>query len=132
MSTATDRFAHSRLVAPATGVLIGVALCVASWVGGYPDQGVAMLAVMGVFAVVLLLAGRRSETVAGVLDHRDERLSRIDLQATAVAGQVLTVAVIVAFIVELARGNSGTPFTWLGAIFGVTYLFALAVLRWRG
>jgi hypothetical protein len=39
-----------------------------------------------VFSAVLVLAGRRSETVRGLLDHRDERLHAIDLRATATSG----------------------------------------------
>jgi hypothetical protein len=29
-------------------------------------------------------------------------------------------AIIVAFVVELARGHSGQPYAWLGAIAGIT------------
>jgi hypothetical protein len=34
--------------------------------------------------------------------------------------------------VELAGGHSGAPYTWLAAVFGLTYLAALTVLRLRG
>jgi hypothetical protein len=55
----------------------------------------------------------------------------LDLQATAMAGLVLIVAVIVAFIVEVAQGHSGEPYDWLGAIGGLAYLAAVIVLRVR-
>jgi hypothetical protein len=45
---------------------------------------------------------------------------------------VLIVAVIVAFLVEIARGHDGSPYTWLGALAGVAYLAAVAHNRWRG
>jgi hypothetical protein len=35
-------------------------------------------------------------------------------------------------LVEVARGHSGTPYTWLGALAGLTYILAVAYLRWRG
>jgi hypothetical protein len=44
---------------------------------------------------------------------------------------VLTV-IIVAFLVEVARGHSGTPYTWLGAIGGIAYVVALTIFRLRG
>ena len=41
-------------------------------------------------------------------------------------------AIIVAALVELARGHSGAPYSWLGAIGGITYLVAIIALRLRG
>jgi hypothetical protein len=41
-------------------------------------------------------------------------------------------AIIVAFVVELAKGHSGNPYGWLGAIGGITYLVAIMVFRIRG
>jgi presenilin-like A22 family membrane protease len=45
---------------------------------------------------------------------------------------VVITAIIIAFLVEVARGNSGAPFTWLGAIAGLAYLLAVVVFRIRG
>ena len=64
-------------------------------------------------------------------DGRDERWAMIDLRATALAGLVLITAVIVTFLVEIARGHDGSPYTWLGALAGVTYLVGLLIGRWR-
>jgi hypothetical protein len=36
-----------------------------------------------------------------------------------------------AFLVEIARGHEGSPYTWLGALAGVAYVAAVAFLRWR-
>jgi hypothetical protein len=65
-------------------------------------------------------------------DGRDERFRQIDVHATACAGMAVITAVIVAFVVELARGQDGSPYAWLGAIGGVAYLVAVVVLRLRG
>ncbi len=114
------------------GVAAGVLFLGASWRGGHPSLGVVLLAIMVVFSGVLVVAGRRSETVRGLLDHRDERLSAMDLRATAASGLVLILMVIGGAVVELARGHSGAPYTWLAAIAGLAYLVAVVVLRVRG
>jgi len=81
----------------------------------------------------LILFGGRSETVRGLRgDGRDERFRQIDIHATAIAGVAVITAIIVAFAVELARGQSGSPYAWLGAIGGLTYLVAIIVFRLRG
>jgi hypothetical protein len=78
------------------------------------------------------LAGR-SETIRGLRgDGRDERFAQIDLRATAVAGLVLIVTLIVAGLTEIAQGHSGSPYTWLCAIGGLSYALAVALFRWRG
>ena len=41
-------------------------------------------------------------------------------------------AVIVAFLVEVARGHDGMQYAWLGAVAGLAYLTAIVVLRFRG
>jgi hypothetical protein len=42
------------------------------------------------------------------------------------------IAIIIAFVVAVARGHSGAPFTWLGAIAGLAYLLSVVTLRRRG
>ncbi len=86
---------------------------------------------LGLGLVVLLLTSR-SETIRGLTVGRDERFAQIDLRATAVAGLIVITAVIVAWLVEIARGNSGSPYGWLAAIAGLAYLLAVAFFRWRG
>jgi hypothetical protein len=103
-----------------------------TWLGGHPGVGVSSLVGLTAFGLFFLLAGR-SETVRGLRgDGRDERFAQIDLQATAVAGSVLLVALIVAWLVAIARGQSGNPYGWLLAIGGLAYLLAVAWFRWRG
>jgi hypothetical protein len=86
---------------------------------------------MTAFGLAILLGGR-SETIRGLRgDGRDERFAMLDLQATAIAGLALIIAVIVAFIVEVARGHSGEPYDWLGAIGGLAYIAAVVYLRIR-
>ena len=65
-------------------------------------------------------------------DGRDERFAQIDLQATALSGLAVIVALIVAWLVATARGQSGSPYGWLLAIAGLTYVLAVGWFRWRG
>ena len=87
---------------------------------------------MAAFGLLVLLLTGRSETIRGLTVGRDERFAQIDLRATGVAGLVLTITVIVAWLVEIARGHSGSPYGWLAAIGGLAYILAIAFFRWRG
>lgn len=116
---------------PATAVLGGIGFLIALIVAGHPALGAVALVFMLVVAAGIAVAAKRSETVKGVLDHQDERITGMDLRATAFTCVVLIVAVLVGAMVETARGHSGAPYTWLGALAGVTYLVALGVQRVR-
>ena len=114
----------------------------AAVIGGYPGCGCPRPRLSGrghphpirltAFGLFFLLAGR-SETIRGLRgDGRDERFAQIDLRATAMAGLALLVALLVAWLVAIARGRSGSPYDWLLAIGGLAYLLAVAWFRWRG
>ena len=120
-----------RWAAPLVGLTIGVAYLIAAWVSGNPILGLEMLAIMLLFTGGMVLAARRSETVKGLLDGRDERITSIDLKATAFAGGVVLITIIGAFVVEIARGQDGLPYSWLGALGGVSYIGAVVALRFR-
>jgi hypothetical protein len=127
-----DKQGWSNGCLPAFAAALGVIVLVAEWAGGHPRPGFISLAIMLVFAAAILLGGR-SETVRGLRgDARDERFAALDLKATAFAGTVLIVAVIVAFLVQIARGHDGAPSDWLGAIAGMPYVVGVVVLRVRG
>jgi hypothetical protein len=117
---------------PAFAVALGVVMFVAELVGGSLSGALGTLGVMVAFASLVLLGGR-SETVRGLRgDGRDERFRQLDIHATAFAGLAVIVAVIVAFLVEVARGHDGQPYTWLGAVGGIAYIAAVVALRLRG
>jgi cobalamin synthase len=123
---------RSKWFLPAFSLVLGLVMLAVSWLGGSLGQGVISLAVLAAFGLVVLLAGR-SETVRGLRgDGRDERFAQIDLQATALSGLAVIVALIVAWLVATARGQSGSPYDWLLAIGGLAYLLAVAWFRWRG
>jgi len=128
----TTKTSRKYLATPIFGVLMGLVYLVALSVAGQPVWGVLALAIMVVFSGALLLARRRSETVKGLLDHKDERISAIDLRATAITALALIAVILIAFVVQIARGQSGWPYSMLGFVGGVTYIVAVIVLRVRG
>ena len=128
---AARRFSPQRLAIPLVAVAAGVAYFVAGWLGDDLGFGIFGLVLMTGSGLAFLVAGRFSETVAGLLDRRDERINSIDMQATVTAGMAVALAVIIGFVVEIARGQDGSPYSMLGAIGGVTYVVAFIVLRFR-
>jgi hypothetical protein len=126
------RVTKSKWFLPLFAVALGVVVFVAQWIGGDPVSGLESLAILTAFGAVFLFGGR-SETIRGLRgDGRDERFRQMDIHATALAGLAVIFAVIIAFIVELAQGHSGSPYGWLGAIGGLTYVIAIVVFRIRG
>ena len=107
-------------------------LCLAAfWIGDDLRSGLYALAVMAGAGLIFLLGGR-SEMVRGLRgDGRDEYWERIDVHATYLAGLVLIGLIIGMCLWEWAHGRRGAPYVQLGAISGVSYLAALALLRLR-
>lgn len=116
---------------PTFSVCIGVAYLIVGWLGGEFGFGVFGLVLMTAVGAVLVLTARRSETVAGLMDRRDERINDIDLRASTVAGMSVLGAVLVMFMVEIARGQDGSPYFQLAALGGVAYALAVGYLRFR-
>ncbi|HET7327640.1 MAG TPA: hypothetical protein VFJ14_10210 [Nocardioidaceae bacterium] len=116
---------------PAVAAVIGVGYLIAGVLGDDLRFGIFGLLLMLAVAGAMMLAGRSSETVQGLLDRRDERIRGIDNEATMFAGMAVIVAIIVGFMVEIARGQDGLPYAVLGAIGGVTYVAAVVYLRFR-
>ena len=127
-----SRFMRSRWFMLAFSVALGGVVLLASWLGGSLASGLIGLAVLTGFGLFISLASG-SETIRGLRgDGRDERFALMDLRATAITGQVVIIAVIVGFLVEIARGHNGNPYGWLGALGGLSYALAVAYFRWRG
>lgn len=106
------------------GVLVGLNSTIIAGV-------VAATIVIG-YGVAVTLLGSHSET-AKLLSggESDERQALIQLKAAAFTGIVLVVVVLGGALVELAQGENGGPFVWLGAAGGATYILASAHLSRR-
>ena len=120
-----------RWIVPVLAITIGIAYFVVGWLGGDRTFAVFGLILMVVTAAAFVVLSRFSETVAGLMDRRDERINRIDSEATTIAGMAVLVAVFVGLFVEIAHGRDGSPYSMLGAIGGVAYIAALIFLRFR-
>lgn len=122
----------SKWTVPAFSVAMGLVLLGAGILGHHVGDGLFGLGVMTALGAVFAFGGR-SETIRGLRgDGRDERFHAMDARATLASGSVLLVAVLVAYVVSVASGDSGEPYSWLGAVAGVTYLASIAWLRIRG
>jgi hypothetical protein len=121
----------ARWAVPAVSVVAGVGYFVAGLVGDNLRFGVFGLLLMLGFGALFLLGSRRSETLAGLRDRRDERINQLDMTATVVAGNTVLVAVLALFMVEIAQGKDGSPYSALGALGGLTYVVTLLYLRYR-
>lgn len=102
------RVSGSRWAMPAGCVLFGCVMLLAGWLGGQLVTGLIGLVAMAAFGLFIALAGR-SQTIRGLRgDGRAERFAQIDLRAT---GLVVILAVIAGFLVEIAWGHDGSPYT---------------------
>ena len=118
-----------RWAIPGVALAAGVGYLVAGVLGDNLAFGVFGLALMVVVAGAVLLAGRRSEYVEGLVSGRDERINSHDRDASLVAGMTVLLATLVMFMVEIARGDDGSPYYQLGALGGATYVVTLVGLR---
>jgi len=133
MQTATRNkpFWRSRWWMPLFSLALGAAMFAAFAIGDETGQGIFSFGVMAAVAALFFFGGR-SETLRGLGGPgRDERWAAIDTRASLFAGIVVITAIIVAWLWEVAHGDDGSPYTQLGALGGVSYVAAVAFLRWR-
>ncbi len=132
MPTATSKpLYRNRWWMPVFSLFLGALMLVAFWIGDSITEGLVSFGIMAALAAGILVFGR-SETVRGLSGPgRDERWAKIDIHATALTGSVLIAVIIGAFLVEVAQGEDGQPWSQLGAVGGIAYIISVAVLRAR-
>ena len=129
---AMNRLYRTRWFMPAFCALFAALMFTAFAIGGDAASGAFSAAVLLFVGAVFYFGARRSETLAGLGGPgRDERWERIDVHATALTGLVLILVIIGAWLVEIAQGKDGSPYAALGAVGGIAYIIAVALLRWR-
>ena len=127
-----SRLYRTRWFMPAFSLFLGVLIFGAYAIGDEPGIGASGFGVMAVLAAIFWFGARRSETIGGLGGPgRDERWERIDVHATALTGIALITVIIGAWLVDVAQGGDGSPYTQLGAFGGLAYVVAVALLRWR-
>jgi hypothetical protein len=129
---AMNRLYRTRWFMPAFCVLLAAVMFAAFAIGGDIGSGAVSAGMLLFVGAVFYFGARRSETLAGLGGPgRDERWERIDIHATALTGGFLILVIIGAWLVEIAQGKDGSPYAQLGAVGGLAYILAVALLRWR-
>jgi hypothetical protein len=114
-------------------VVIGVVMGVVGFLQGEILAGVLAILFMTGVAAFLLLGSRFSDTVALLGDDiHEERNVEIHRRSALITLNLVAAFVVVAALVDFARGGAGTPWVWLAALIGGTYVVCLLVLNRRG
>jgi hypothetical protein len=123
----------SRWVVPAVGFVLGL-LMAAALLGRHASLGQAAVAfvIVAGYAIALRVLQSRSD-MASLLSGlpRDERWESINLRALSLAGQLIAVVLVGAFLVTQFGGGDSMPYAWVGAVFAVGYLGGLLWYRSR-
>ncbi|MFD2078820.1 hypothetical protein SAMN05421678_12213 [Actinopolymorpha cephalotaxi] len=114
-------------------VLGGVVMGVVGFVQEeYLAGAIAVLIMVGL-AVVLVVGSRFSDTVALLGDDlHEERNVELHRRSALITLNLVAAVVVVAAIVDFARGGPGTPWVYIAGLIGVTYVGCLLVLNRRG
>lgn len=131
MSTTEKVSPATRWAVPGVAALAGAAYFVAGVLGDDLAFGLFGLFLMLGAGGAFLLAARWSETAAALRDRSDERINEIDRTASLTSGMIVTLAVLIMFVVEVAQGQDGSPYYQLGALGGLSYIASLTWLRYR-
>ena len=123
----------SRWVVPAVGFILGLLIAVAM-MGRHASlgQGAVAFVIVAGYAIALRTLQSRSD-MASLLSGmpRDERWESINQRALSLAGQLIAVVLVGAFLVTQFGGGDSTPYAWVGAVFAVGYLGGLVWYRRR-
>jgi hypothetical protein len=123
----------SKWVVPAVGFVLGL-LMAAALLGRHASLGQAAVAfvIVAGYAIALRVLQSRSD-MASLLSGlpRDERWESINLRALSLAGQLIAVVLVGAFLVTQFSGGDSMPYAWVGAVFAVGYLGGLLWYRSR-
>jgi hypothetical protein len=103
----------------------------ASAIGGNLTNAGITLAIFVAFSGFLYL-GARNETIGGLAEpRRDERWGMINQRATAFAGTVLVLILVVGSVVGLVQGNDGSPYIEVLGAGAIAYFAGALWLRSR-
>ncbi|MFA1537441.1 ABC transporter permease [Actinomadura monticuli] len=129
MWIAPERRSLSRWAVP--GLVLGAGVVVGAVLAADGRSGTALAALAALAGYAGYLAYRRNEPALPVSDgFGSGTRARAHLRAAAMTGDVLTVAVVGALVVQALRGADITAYAWLAAVAGATYLLsALAGTR---
>ncbi len=115
---------HGRWL-PVWQMTLGVVISGAIAIGGNLTAALVNLGIFAVFSALFYFGAGGSETLGGIAEPgRDERWALIHQRAMALTGTVLALALIGAWVVDLARGGDGLPYSILFAAGTIVYFAA--------
>jgi len=112
-------------------LLLGAIYVLVGVLGGRPELGIAGLAFMAVYGVVMLVGGRSEIIRVLRYEPSDERWKMIDLKANVFVAYVTIFSLLGLFFYDLARGGDGMPYAGLIVLVGLSYIAALIWLSRR-
>ncbi len=114
-------------------VVGGVVMGVVGFVQEEYLAGVIAVLIMVGLGVLLLVGSRFSDTVALLGDDiHEERNVEIHRRSALITLNLVAAVVVIAAMVDFARGGAGTPWVYIAGLIGVTYVVCLLVLNRRG
>ena len=122
------RLSRGRLQVPVAMLILGTGLAAAEAVGhGWPDaipiEVVAVAASGGYF-----LVGGLDNDIGAIYGSRgDERQGMVRLRAQALTAQVTLLAVVIGFMVQIARQAPTWPFVVIAGVAAVSFMIGLAI-----
>ncbi|RFS84013.1 ABC transporter permease [Actinomadura spongiicola] len=107
------------------GIVLAAGVVVGAVLAADGRTGTALVALAALAGYAAYLAYRRNEPTLPIGEgFGSGTRARAHLRAAATTGDVLTVAVIGGLVVQALRGGDITPYVWLAAIAGATYLLS--------
>ena len=101
------------------------------WIAQGIDAALPVALLLLAFTAVVHFGRRRSNTLEVMSGTGDERVRSLYTQAVAVAGTVMSFVLPGWWLVTVAQGEPNDVLSALCAIFGVTFIVAIAVLARR-
>jgi hypothetical protein len=120
-----------RYAFPVGTLLLGVSFLVASTIGDGLEQGLGIFVVFVGAAAGMLYRARLDRLRGHAYPWRDERLAMVNRRAMAIGALVALAVVWGAWMVELAKGNNGMPYSLIVVVGFVAQAIALLVLSRR-
>ena len=124
----------SRWFVPIVGLVLGVLISAAALGrNATPGRGRDLVRRSSRAMRSALRALQSRSDVASLLSGLpdDERWASINLRALSLAGQVIAVVLVAAFLVASFSGGDALAYAWVGAVFAVAYLGGLVWYRSR-
>lgn len=123
MWIAPERRSIGRWAVP--GLVLGAGVVVGVVLAADGRTGTALAALAALAGYAAYLAYRRNEPTLPLSEgFGSGTRARAHLRAAAMTGDVLTVAVVGALIVQALRGGDIAAYAWLAALAGLTYLLS--------